>query len=359
VDPLTHSLTGTALSHAGLRRWTPLATATLIVGANAPDLDIVSQLWDPWTALAWRRGITHGIPALLLLPFLVTAGILAWDRWVRRRRSPLAPPAQPRAVLGLAALGVWTHSPLDWINNYGMRWFLPFDGGWSYGDAIFILDPWIWLLLGGSAFLLRPRTRSAAWGWGVLAFALSALVLLAPPVPSLARLLWGVGVIAVLWLDRRPRPSDSPRVPRFALGIALVYILGMVALDSPQRRAVVAAAQAEGWTPESVMVAPVPANPMEGQVIALGAEGYRTGTFHWLRVPRVQFDSASIPRLDREDPKVAQALADPAVQRYLIWSRFPIARLAPQDVGWEIRFLDVRYLGREGDALAGPRLLLP
>jgi len=363
VDPLTHSLTGVALAHAGLRRMTPLATATLVLGANAPDVDIVSQLWDPWTALAWRRGVTHGIPALLLLPLLVTAGVLAWDRWVRRSRDSLAPPARPRAILALAALGVWTHSPLDWINNYGMRWFLPFDGRWSYGDAVFILDPWIWMLLGGSAYLLRNRTRIAGWGWGILAFGLSTLVLLAPPVPTFARLFWGVGLISILWIDRRLSERSawlgSATIARVALGATGVYILAMIAQDSPQRRAVEQAARAAGWTPESVMVAPVPANPLAGQVVALGGTEYRTGTFHWLRQPRVQFDSLTVPRLDPEDPAIARALEDRSVRRYLVWSRFPIARFDGTDTERYVRFLDVRYLGREGDALAGPSLHLP
>src|SRR5690606_17097721 len=149
LDNLTHAPGGAAAARAGADRATPLATPTLIVAANAPDVDVLAYLGGPHFALAFRRGITHGWPAMLVLPFLVAGAFLWWDRRIRRRRDPSAPPAAPGALLLLAAVGVATHPLLDWMNTYGMRWGLPFDGSWSYGDTLFIIDPWIWLTLGG------------------------------------------------------------------------------------------------------------------------------------------------------------------------------------------------------------------
>jgi len=134
-------MTGATLSATGLRRTTPLATATLVLAANAPDVDIVAQAFGSSTALAWRRGLTHGVPALLVLPFLVTGAILAADHLVRRRLHPGALRASARRVLPLAFLGVWSHPVLDWLNTYGMRWWMPASGEWSYGDSLFIVDP--------------------------------------------------------------------------------------------------------------------------------------------------------------------------------------------------------------------------
>ena len=34
MDPLAHTLAGASLAQAGLKRLTPLATATLVIGAN-------------------------------------------------------------------------------------------------------------------------------------------------------------------------------------------------------------------------------------------------------------------------------------------------------------------------------------
>ena len=99
MDNLTHALVGAALSKAGLQRHTPLAAATLVLAANAPDVDIFAYANGPYFGLAFRRGITHGVPALAVLPFAVAGLVLAWDRGVRRRRNPSASPARPAAVL--------------------------------------------------------------------------------------------------------------------------------------------------------------------------------------------------------------------------------------------------------------------
>ena len=82
MDNLTHSLTGALIGQAGLKKKTGLAMPALIIGANLPDMDAACFFWlEGVEHLAFRRGITHGPPALVLLP-LVLAGLLWWwDRW--------------------------------------------------------------------------------------------------------------------------------------------------------------------------------------------------------------------------------------------------------------------------------------
>jgi hypothetical protein len=46
MDPLAHTLFGASMAEAGLKRKTALATATLIIGANIPDVDAVAMLID-------------------------------------------------------------------------------------------------------------------------------------------------------------------------------------------------------------------------------------------------------------------------------------------------------------------------
>src|SRR5512142_890594 len=100
MDNLTHTLVGAALAETGLGRRTALATATLLIAANLPDVDgILYWVARPDSAYGFRRGWTHGVLALAVWPFLLTGAVLAWDRWVRRRRHPAAAPAAPRTVL--------------------------------------------------------------------------------------------------------------------------------------------------------------------------------------------------------------------------------------------------------------------
>src|SRR5512137_3074203 len=98
MDNLTHTLLGAALAETGLRRWTPLAAATLLIGANLPDVDgILYWVARPESAYGFRRGWTHGLAAVAAWPLVLAGLVLAWDRWVRRRRHPQAPPAVPAA----------------------------------------------------------------------------------------------------------------------------------------------------------------------------------------------------------------------------------------------------------------------
>src|SRR5512143_3798724 len=102
MDNLTHTLVGAALAESGLGRRRALATATLLIGANLPDVDgILYWIFRPDSAYAFRRGWTHGVLALAIWPFVLAGLMLAWDRWVRRRRRPGVPAAIPRELVAL------------------------------------------------------------------------------------------------------------------------------------------------------------------------------------------------------------------------------------------------------------------
>ena len=53
---------GAALARSALGHRTALGTATLLIGANLPDIDVLAYLDGPAADLAFRRGWTHGIP---------------------------------------------------------------------------------------------------------------------------------------------------------------------------------------------------------------------------------------------------------------------------------------------------------
>jgi inner membrane protein len=368
VDPLTHTCVGAGLSAAGLRRTTALATPTLILAANAPDIDILTSFGAPYLSLELRRGLTHGVPALLVLPLFVTALILGWDRWIRRRRRPDADPARALPLWALANLGVWTHPVLDWLNTYGMRWLLPFDGRWSYGDAVFILDPWLWLLLVGPTFLFWSSGAGARMLWALLALALSLPVLLAEMVPGWARVLWiaGIGSWILLRLRHRSGSEDAQRIVRACLIVAGLYLAAMVGQGS-LTSSIVQEEAGGSEVVEALMVGPLPADPFGAQVVVQEAESYRTGEFRWNRRPRVRWNAESLPRLevtgDRDTlAMIATAREHPEARRYLAWARFPIFRVGVDlSAVCQVKLLDARYVdrGNGGGALSGPRVQVP
>jgi inner membrane protein len=167
MDNLTHSLVGAVLGQAGLKKTTGLAMPALIIGANLPDVDAACFFWLEGTEhLGFRRGITHGPPALVLLP-LVLAGILwGWDRWQTKRgtRPEGRLPVRFGWLYGLAFIGCLSHPFFDWLNVYGIRLLEPFSSQWFYGDTLFIIDPWLWALLIGSVWWSRRQERvGGAW----------------------------------------------------------------------------------------------------------------------------------------------------------------------------------------------------
>ncbi|MEO0462022.1 MAG: metal-dependent hydrolase [Pseudomonadota bacterium] len=152
MDNLTHGLTGALMAQTGLKRKTGLGLAALVLGANLPDIDVVGLLWlDSTEALGFRRGITHGPIGVALLPLGLAALLWGFDRWQDRRckRPKGRDPVRFGWLYALGLIGAISHTLMDWLNVYGVRFLYPFDTSWYYGDTLFIIDVWLWALLIG------------------------------------------------------------------------------------------------------------------------------------------------------------------------------------------------------------------
>ena len=354
MDPFAHTFAGAALAGSGLRKTTPLATAALLIGVNAPDMDILVSYLGEYMSLAHRRGWSHGILAWVLLPLLLTGSLLCWDSLVRRRLYPDALPANGRCLLALSALAVLTHPALDWLNNYGIRLLMPFDDRWFYGDALFIIDPWLWLTLGGAVFLLWSRSWPAVLGWGLFWAAASWLVAGNGMVPAASQWYWFIG-LSVLALLRLTLPMRlTPRYCQLALLVAACYILTCTVASRQGSIQVKDIAAEQGVEVEDLMVGPMPANPFRGAVIIESADSYRLGQWRWLDEPRLTLSPQSVAK-NLSDPRAVAAMEAPYARRFLIWSRFPLATIDATPSGWRVRFSDARYGGRDG-GVGGPTI---
>ena len=83
MDNICHTLVGVAAARAGLATKTSLATATLAIASNLPDIDVLA-FTTGIPAVALRRGWTHGVLAQAVLP-IAFAGVM----WMVARRSRL------------------------------------------------------------------------------------------------------------------------------------------------------------------------------------------------------------------------------------------------------------------------------
>jgi inner membrane protein len=264
-----------------------------MIAANLPDLDVLAYATDT-PAVALRRGMTHGMIAQALLPVVFTAIVLIFDRW----RPPVRGGQRARAtpLLLLSYIGVLSHVGLDWLNNYGIRLLMPYSNRWFYGDAVFIVDPWLWLILGVGVFLTRRRSQR-----------------------------WAASV---------------------SLVVATAYIFGMIWSARVARERVLDIWTREhGVRPHALMVGPSFANPFHRTIILDAGDHYRTGTFDWPWT--VKLDNRRVPKNDNHPAAVA-ARHDRRVRAVLVWSRFPYYLLAPSPEGMRVSLRDLRFPARVG-----------
>jgi inner membrane protein len=249
----------------------------LLIGANLPDIDIISYAWGGLAALEFRRGLTHGPIGLVLLPWLLTAAFRFYHRLRFSSDTSEPPPAWGRLLL-LSYLATLTHPLLDWCNTYGIRWLAPFSERWWYGDALFIVDPWVWVILSAGTVLSRAKAKTGRW-WKT------------PATWSLY--LFAAYAVAMGWISRWGRNA-----------------------------AVEAAAVASGERPHRVMASPVPLNPFQRLVVLEETERYRFGRFDLL--PRASFVMESYA-VDKNRSHVLAELASntPQGRAFLSWARFP------------------------------------
>jgi inner membrane protein len=342
MEPLAHTLAGACLAESGLKRLSPLGTSTLIIAANIPDLDGACYLHSADLAFAFRRGWTHGVLAIAVLPVALTAVMLVLDRVLSRRR-PERPRARSGALLGLAALGVLSHPFLDWLNSYGVRLLMPLSNRWFYGDTLFIVDPWLWLILGGAAMLAWTTHGRGIIATAALASGTTAIVLLTPIVPAWARAVWLAGLVIWSMAKARVPAPRRPAIARGALVLAGLYIAGMYAGSRIAERQVRELARVRGWAAEAVAAMPVPAEPLRRSVIVVSGSRYLFVPVDWTAGPAPGVEPTVFDR-GAEAPAVEAALGAPFVQGVRAWLRFPAYDVRPLPGGGQrVIIRDARF----------------
>jgi inner membrane protein len=359
MDGLTHSLVGLTSAKAGLERLSPYATLVSILAANAPDIDVVSGLFGGrWVLLHHHRGITHSIIGTLALGFLIPSIFYLVELVISKWRR-LEPRIRYRGLMLASMVMIITHPIMDWTNNYGVRPLLPWSGKWFYGDLVFIVDPYLWLALGGAAFLLTKNGRWKMLGWTVIGV-FATLVIFRASAPSMqkgvgpvpvvvVRTIWILG-LAIFILARRfqlPRPLGRS-LAFAALAFVVCYWGALTWLhQAAYRNAVSVAEQVATEHGEQflrVAAMPVAANPTRWQCVA---ETDRAMYRYFVGVGERQ--PATPDRFEKptglERQLVAAGATDARAQALLEFARFPVARAQVDDcVGQTlVQFADLRY----------------
>jgi inner membrane protein len=264
---------------------------------------VLAYFDGPAADLEWRRGWSHGVLALAVLPFVLTGLLLLLHRWSKRRASwSTQLTVVPKELLLLSFIAILSHPILDTLNTYGVRWLMPFSGEWFYGDTLFIVDPLVWLVLALGIYSSRRLQRSGR--------------------------------------------SDPARPAWFSLAVITLYVGGMALSGIAAAKNVASEVSSLSGIPvQATMAGPVPLNPLIREFVTEQAGEYRVGTFRWLERPHVnRAELLTFPRGRPSHPAVSRAAQSLLGRRFLGWARFPtfeIEQVGPAQ--YLVHIVDLRY----------------
>jgi inner membrane protein len=302
------------MGRAGLNRKTALATLTLTLAAEVPDLDVLSGLRGRAFGLAHHRGFTHSLLGVPLDAIVVVGFVyLVWRLRGRKTNNPNLPPRWG-LLFFFACLAGLSHILLDFTNNYGVRPFWPFSERWYSWDIVFIVDPVILLFL--------------------------VLGLIVPGLFALFD-----KEIGDKEIGRRRR---GPR-GRVAATLALIGVVLLWGLRDYEHHRAVSALEARTY--------------QDADPLRVSAFPKWIDPFHWSGVVETQSFFALVPvdSLSSEvDPqgqieihyKPQETAVTLAAKRsylgrvYLDWAQYPITEtesLPPPQGGYLVRFIDLRF----------------
>ena len=300
MDNLTHSLVGWTMARAGIDRGAAGAAVLVVVGANLPDLDVITAFGGWLTYFQYHRGWSH---SLAMAPLLALLPLPLWWWFARKQR----PDWKAWAGAWLACFaGILSHLFLDCWNSYGIRLAIPFSYEWFQLDWVFVVDLWIW-------FLLLP----AALG------------------PVLARLVYS---------EIGARKGSGRGGAALTLALLVAFLAARAGLHSMALGAMESRLY-EGHAPIHVAALPGPFVPWRWTGVV---ETEHT----WLLIPvdlGQDFDPESGRRLHRPEIELPAANAvrnSPTGRVFLAATRFPCWRVLPSrnaDGGTSIRITDLRF----------------
>ena len=354
MDNLTHSLVGLTAAKAGLEKLSPGATLLCALAANSPDSDVAVLLFgDRWDYLQHHRGITHSIIGTAFLALLLPLIFYGVDRlWARVRGQ--TPKTKFRGLLIASIIASATHPLLDWTNNYGLRPLLPWSPRWFYGDLVFIIDPFLWVVLGGAVFLLASRTKVSKFIWIALAALITLLIVASPRAGDMASRaflagFWLVALIVIIVLFvTGARERWGRKIAFAAIAIVLAYWGGLAILHSfafdrgvQEAKQIVAP---NGETVGRVAVMPTLANPLRWDcVFETDQATYR------FPIALNRETSGRVIRYPKPTGALAAALDEISGQKpsqvFLGFARFPVARLTDPSCTTQtlVQLADLRY----------------
>ena len=289
MDNVTHSVAGLLLAESMARvrargaipepsaRFGAVAAIASMIAANLPDADLFYSGigGDRLRYMLHHRGYTHTVVVAVLGAVLVWAVVTLLWRW-RAREWPGR--REARWLLALFLAGTLSHLVLDWTNSYGVHPFWPFDDRWRYGDAVFIVEPWLWIV-SVPALVFARTSRIARVLLSLVLLAGLGLAWRVNAVSAGAAIALTVGAALSVGLARVLR-ADGRIVAAIAGWVAVTLV--MAAGSATARAALLRATRELDPAVEvlDVVMSPLPANAVCMSAITVERSGatYRVAT---------------------------------------------------------------------------------
>ena len=320
------------MARTGFNRKSALATVTMVLAAEAADIDVVWGLKGSIAGLQHHRGITHSFVGV---PFIAAAvwGLVYLIHRFRQGKQPKpttkGPPIRWGFLYFCAFLAALSHLLLDYTTAYGIRLFEPFNYRWYSWDIVFIIDPLILIAL------------------------VAGLV-----VPGF------LGLISAEIGERRKVPRG-----RVAAIIALICMIAIWGVRDYQHRRALSAMNSflyHGAAPSRVAAYPYVINPFQWYGVVETTDFFETVPVN-SQLPKVDSEEGVLLYKPPETPVLNAAKASYFGRVYLDWAAFPFTKqekLENSSGAFLVNFVDLRYAyptqGRRaplgGFVLVGPDL---
>lgn len=285
MDTPTHGLVGRLVARSiwpdeGGRGLVNLVTVTSML----PDVDVFLSS-DALESLQTHRGMTHSLLGAALGAFAVA--------WVARRMGLRNVPFQK--VYAVSLFGLLLHILFDLVTSYGTMIFTPFSNYRACFDVLFVIDPYLDLILIGGLLFGWGRQRDRAGGYRLGATVLAMYMGLNTAVTG----------VSLLHLDRW--------------------------------------AGEQGLAMERVAAVPLPFSPLHRRGVVL-SEG------QWHDVPVSLFagagDAVEVYASALSDPRLSDLWAWRDGRIYQWFARFPVVTEAPEGDAAELLVRDLRFMIR-------------
>ena len=356
MDNITHSLVGWTIARTGLVRTSPYTTAALVIGANLPDYDIVYGMSGGLLSyLHTHRAESHSFLGLIVQAIILTS-VLYGINFILRKKIKNHSAIQPMSCLIAAILGLLSHVLMDFTNSYGVRLLLPFSERWLYGDFIFIVDPWILLILSGAIFLGNSRKMKNTVAWGIAAGFISIILLITPYASVVVKGVW-IMIIGGLIAARTSIKTIMPQ--RIALS-AIILLFGYYAtmFGIKQKAEQILASDSSAGEVFEQSVAPTFGNIFSWHAFRENdtniSIGYIDNVFsssevNWFKKYPKNFSN-----------ETARAALGTCTGRTLLrFSRYPVAMIKPTPNGHLVNIFDARFaITPPGRAWASGKVLV-